>query len=53
MKDNINKPEEAFYFWSEDDGSKKEALSASADSLQEYVYLCFPAPSQISSLDWY
>lgn len=37
MKDNINKPEEAFYFWSEDDGSKKEALSASADSLQEYV----------------
>lgn len=33
----MNKPEEAFYFWGEDAESKQNALSASAESLQEYA----------------
>lgn len=37
MKNNMNKPDEAFYFWGEDEESKKNALNASGESLQEYA----------------
>lgn len=33
----MNKPDEAFYFWGEDEESKKNALNASGESLQEYA----------------
>lgn len=33
----MNKPDEAFYFWGEDEESKKSALTASGESLQEYA----------------
>lgn len=37
MKNNMNKPDEAFYFWGEDEESKKNAVGASGESLQEYA----------------
>lgn len=33
----MNKPDEAFYFWGEDEESKKNAVGASGESLQEYA----------------
>jgi len=33
----MNKSEDAFYFWGDDEESKKNALNASGESLQEYA----------------